>query len=86
MKKVKCTRKDKLRAEYKRSDFTGPMVRGKYTKRLRESSNIVVLKPEVACVFPNAEAVNRALLSLMEVAQATTRSAKRSAGRANTRG
>jgi len=66
MKKAECKRKDELRAEYKRSDFAGPMVRGKYAKRLRESSNIVVLAPRVAAVFPNAEAVNRALLSLMK--------------------
>ncbi len=46
MKKAKPTSGVKLRAEYTRSDFSGPMVRGKYAKRLRESSNIVVLKPE----------------------------------------
>jgi hypothetical protein len=41
------------------------MVRGKYAKRLKESSNIVVLRPEVAAVFPNEDAVNSALLSLI---------------------
>jgi len=45
MKKDKRTPKDELREEYKRSDFSGPLVRGKYAKRLREASNIVVLKP-----------------------------------------
>jgi len=74
MKKAKQVRRDELRPEYRRSDFTGPMVRGKYAKRLRESSNIVVLKPEVAAVFPNEEAVNKALLSLIRLAAATTRS------------
>jgi len=34
----------------------------KYAARLKASSNIVVLKPEVAKAFPNAEAVNDALL------------------------
>jgi hypothetical protein len=82
MKKAKRVQKDELRPEYKRSDFTGPLVRGKYAKRLRESSNIVVLKPEVAVVFPNEEAVNTALLSLIEVAKSTTRLTKRSSGRA----
>jgi len=43
------------------------MVRGKYAKRLKESSNIVVLKPEVAAVFPNEDAVNSALLSLIKL-------------------
>ena len=82
MKKDKKTDKDELRAEYKGSDFPGGLVRGKYAKRLRESSNIVVLKPEVAQVFPNEEAVNDALLSLIELAQKTTRLTKRSTGSA----
>jgi hypothetical protein len=46
MKKARPRPEGKLRAEYKRSDFAGPMARGKYAKRLRESSNIVVLKPQ----------------------------------------
>ena len=73
MKKGKRIARDELRPEYKRSDFSGPLVRGKYARRLRESSNIVILKPEVSAAFPNDEAVNKALLSLIEVAQATTR-------------
>lgn len=72
MKKVKRAPRGELRGEYKRSDFTGPLVRGKYAKRLRESSNIVVLKPKVAAAFPNEKAVNKALLSLIEIAQAAT--------------
>ena len=47
--------RDELRAAYKRGDFPGGFVRGKYTQRLRESSNIVRLKPEVAKAFPNEE-------------------------------
>ena len=73
MKKDKEPDKDELRPEYKRSDFPGGLVRGKYAKRMRESSNIVVLKPEVAQAFPNEDAVNSALLSLIELAQKTTR-------------
>jgi len=83
MKKISQTDKDELRAEYKQPDFPGGLVRGKYAERLRKSSNIVVLKPEVAEVFPNEEAVNSALLSLIELAQKTTRPTKRSTGRAN---
>jgi hypothetical protein len=56
MKKVSQTGKGELRAEYKRSDFPGGFVRGKYAARIRESSNVVVLKPEVAEAFPNDEA------------------------------
>jgi hypothetical protein len=83
MKKTSQMDKDELRAEYNRSDFPEGLVRGKYAERLRKSSNIVVLKPEVAEVFPNEEAVNSALLSLIELAQKTT-SPRRSTGRAKT--
>ncbi len=80
MKKVKQTDRDELRPEYKPSDFPEGLVRGKYAKRVRESSNIVVLKAEVAQAFPNEEAVNSALLSLIELAQKTTRPTRRSTG------
>ena len=73
MKKRKKSIDDELRPEYKRDDFPGGMVRGKYAKRLRESSNIVVLRPEVAKIFPNDDAVNDALLSLIKVAQKSAR-------------
>lgn len=73
MKKDKAPEKDELRAEYKRSDFPPGLVRGKYAKRMKESSNVIVLRPEVAQAFPNEEAVNNALLSLIDIAQKTTR-------------
>ncbi len=81
MKKISQTDKDELRAEYKRSDFPEGLARGKYAERLRKSSNVVVLKPEVAEVFPNEEAVNSALLSLIALAQKTASPIKRSTGR-----
>jgi len=68
MKRVKQTNRRELRAEYKLLDFPGGFVQGKYASRLRKSSNIVVLRPEVAEAFPNEEAVNKALLSLIDVA------------------
>ena len=71
MKKNKEIDKDELRPEYRRADFPGGFVRGKYAKRLKESSNIVVLRPEVAQAFPNEEAVNDALLSLIDIARKT---------------
>jgi hypothetical protein len=80
MKKDKKPEKDELRPEYKRSDFPGGLVRGKYAKRIKEASNIIVLKPEVARVFPNGEAVNNALLSLIDLARKTTRLTRRSTG------
>jgi len=82
MRKDKEPDKEELRVEYKRSDFPGGLVRGKYTRRMKESSNVIVLKPEVAQVFPNEEAVNNALLSLIDIAQKTTRPTRHSTGRA----
>ncbi len=80
MKKDKKIVKDELRQEYKRSDFPGGLVRGKYSKRMKEESNIIVLKPEVAKVFPNEEAVNDALISLIDLARKSTRPTRRSTG------
>jgi hypothetical protein len=48
MKKTRPTATNDLRAEYRRSDFSQPLEKGKYAKRLREASNVVVLSPEVA--------------------------------------
>ncbi len=82
MKKVKHPKKDELRTEYKLSDFPGDFMRGTYADRMRKSSNIVVLRPEVAEAFPNEEAVNKARLSLIDVAQKTTRLSRHSTGQA----
>jgi hypothetical protein len=75
MKKAKRADKGELRTEYKRSDFPKGLVRGKYAERLRESSNVVVLDPEVARAFPNQEAVNSALRSLIQIAKKAARPA-----------
>lgn len=64
MKKAGHKKTDELRPEYKRSDF-GELVRGKYYKRYIESSNVVVLDPDVARRFRNAGEVNKALRELM---------------------
>ena len=52
-----------MRPDY---DFRGG-VRGKYVSRYRAGTNVVVLDPDVAAAFPNADAVNRALRALLEV-------------------
>lgn len=64
MKKASRKTSDELRPEYKRSDF-GKMVRGKYYRRYVESSNVVVLDPDVAKRFRNAREVNAALRKLI---------------------
>ena len=77
MKKANKGAVDELRPEYKRSDF-GEFVRGKYVERLQARSNVVVLDPEVADLFPNAAAVNAALRSLAEIAKRAGSSRSRS--------
>jgi hypothetical protein len=80
MKKARKRGVDELRSEYKRSDFD-VLVRGKYIERLREKSNVVVLDPRVTELFPNAESVNSALLSLAEIAKRSARLPRRRARR-----
>jgi hypothetical protein len=77
MKKDKSELNDWLRPEYKRSDF-GEFVRGKYANRIRNSTNVVLLDPQVAKVFPNDETVNDALRKLIELARSSARLTTRS--------
>ena len=42
-------------------------VRGKYARRYAHGTNVVVLEPDVAKVFPNAEAVNSSLRALADI-------------------
>lgn len=51
---------DDLRPEYP-AELIKKGVRGKYVKRYRESSNVVRIDDDLHEIFPNAEAVNRAL-------------------------
>ena len=48
---------DEMRDEY---DFSNA-VRGKYAERFAKGSNVIVLDPDVAETFPDAQAVNEAL-------------------------
>ena len=52
-------------------------VRGKYTKRYAKRTNVVVLDPDVAKVFPSSEAVNDALRTLAEIAKKKAKRATR---------
>jgi len=51
-------------------------VRGKYARRYAEGTNVVVLAPDVAAMFPNAKAVNEALRALLQIARRNGRKAK----------
>ena len=54
---------DEMRAYYDFSDG----VRGKYAKRYAEGTNVVVLDPDVAEVFKDAESVNKTLRAVAHI-------------------
>ncbi len=56
--------KDEMRPEY---DFSGG-IRGKHHRAYGEGTNVVLLDPEVARVFRDSAAVNRALRMLIDLA------------------
>lgn len=64
MAKAKDELEDDMRPEY---DFS-KAVRGKYATRYPDGSRIVLLDPDVAELYPDAEAVNRALRAVAEAA------------------
>ena len=84
MKKASTSKADQDIPELKRDEL-GKGVRGNYLKHFMQGSNVVVLQPEIQRAFPNSEAVNKALASLLAFAQETqdltskVRSRKRSA-------
>jgi hypothetical protein len=55
---------DDLRAEYDETVLRGG-VRGKYYAQYRQGTNLVLLEPDVAKAFPDAQKVNEALRLLM---------------------
>ena len=66
MKKKESNERDpEMLDEY---DFSGG-VRGKHAARYAQGSNVVVLDPDVAEVFPDSESVNKALRVLAEIIQ-----------------
>jgi hypothetical protein len=52
--------KDTLRKEYP-EHLIKSGVRGKYVKAYREGTNVVLIDPDLHELFPDSEAVNRAL-------------------------
>jgi hypothetical protein len=74
---MKKDESDELRPEYRREDL-GEGVRGKYFEAYRAGTNLVLLSPEVAKVFPTEESVNDALRQLIEVAKKSVGATKRS--------
>ena len=60
---------DELRPEYDLTKLKGG-VRGKYYERARDGTNLVLIEPDLANVFPDTDSVNRALRLLADTAQA----------------
>jgi len=42
-------------------------IQGKYSKRYKEGTNVVVIDPDIATFFPDHDSVNEALRSLAEI-------------------
>ena len=60
---------DELRPEYDMMQLLKGGQRGKYAAQYQEGVNLVLLAPDVAAAFPNAEAVNTALRLVLQIAQ-----------------
>jgi hypothetical protein len=70
MKKASAKRiDDDLRPEYDLSQLKGG-VRGKYHRQAAAGTNLVLIEPELASVFPDSASVNRALRLLVDAAEA----------------
>jgi hypothetical protein len=67
--KVKTRSTGEMRREY---DFSGG-VRGRFYKEYIKGTNVVLLEPDVAEVFPDSQAVNAALRALAEIAKRQTK-------------
>lgn len=65
------SKKDTLRPEYP-ENLIKSGVRGKYAKRYREGTNVVLIDPDLHQLFPNSEAVNRALRDYMSKKRTAT--------------
>jgi hypothetical protein len=68
---------DDLRPEYDLLKLKGG-VRGKYYRRAVAGTNLVLIDPELASIFPDSESVNRALRLLADAAAAAAGSKRRS--------
>jgi hypothetical protein len=68
---------DGLRPEYDLLKLKGG-VRGKYYRHAVAGTNLVLIDPELASIFPDSESVNRALRLLADAAVAAAGSKRRS--------
>ena len=68
MNKDKRETNDEMREEYDLARLKG-RVRGKYSERYKEGTNLVALEADVRDAFPTSDAVNEALRMLIKVAR-----------------
>lgn len=73
MKKQKAEMDDELRPEYDLRQLLKGAVRGKYAKRYRAGTNLVLLDPDVHKAFGDEKAVNEALRLVIELRKVGTR-------------
>ena len=66
MKKVSTRKARAVREEMLPEYDFSKGVRGKYAARFAEGTNLVLLAPDVAKVFSNSDAVNRALRAVIK--------------------
>jgi uncharacterized DUF497 family protein len=78
MKKRNRVFVDDMRPEYDFASMKGG-VRGKYARRARARTNIVLIEPDVADAFPTEKAVNEALKGVLN----TTRAVRSTGGLPN---
>jgi hypothetical protein len=62
---------DTMRDEY-REDLIKSGVRGKYAKNYREGTNVVLIDPDLHKIFPDSDAVNRALRDYLSTERSAT--------------
>jgi hypothetical protein len=68
-----------MRDEYDLSELKGA-VRGKHHDSYRSGTNLVLLQPDVAKAFPDADSVNEALRALLKVAARVKNDDRRNQG------
>lgn len=73
MKKHKNRMNDELRPEYDLRQLLKGGVRGKYAKRYRAGTNLILLDPDVRRAFRDERAVNEALRLVIELRKVGSR-------------
>jgi hypothetical protein len=70
---------DDLQPEYDLRTLLQGAERGKYVERYRAGTNLVLLDPDVAKVFPDEKSVNEALRLVIELTKISSTKKRRTA-------